>query len=56
METKTKEAITLQINALRENIAAARSKGESAPALEQQLVELLSELSRLNSSKGVLLG
>lgn len=56
MESKTKETLTLQINALRENISAARSKGESAPVLEQQLLELLSELSRLNSSKGVLLG
>jgi hypothetical protein len=56
METKTKETLALQINALRENISAARSKGESAPVLEQQLTELLSELARLNSQKGVLLG
>jgi uncharacterized protein involved in exopolysaccharide biosynthesis len=52
---RNKEAVTLQINALRENIATLRSRGEPAPALESQLAELLAELTKLNA-RGVLLG
>jgi uncharacterized protein involved in exopolysaccharide biosynthesis len=52
---RNKEAVTLQINALRENIATLRSRGEPAPVLESQLAELLAELTKLNA-RGVLLG